>query len=63
MALGATPRDIARLLLGETGVLLAIGAVCGIGLALAGGRAASALLFRVRRTIRSRSPPRSGCWR
>ena len=47
MALGATPRDIARLLLGETGVLLAIGVVCGIGLALAGGRAASALLFRV----------------
>jgi putative ABC transport system permease protein len=47
MALGATSRDIARLLLGETGVLLAIGAVCGIGLALAGGRAASALLFRV----------------
>ena len=47
MALGATPRDIARLLLGETGVLLAIGAVCGIGLAIAGGRAASALLFRV----------------
>jgi putative ABC transport system permease protein len=47
LALGATPRNIARLLLGETGVLLAIGAVCGIGLALAGGRAASALLFRV----------------
>jgi putative ABC transport system permease protein len=48
MALGATPRDIARLLLNETGVLLAIGALCGIGLAVAGGRAASALLFRVR---------------
>ena len=47
MALGATPRNIARLLLGETGVLLAIGAVGGVGLALAGGRAASALLFRV----------------
>jgi putative ABC transport system permease protein len=47
MALGATPRNIARLLLGETGVLLAIGAACGVGLALAGGRAASALLFRV----------------
>ena len=47
MALGATPRDIARLLLNETGVLLAIGAGCGIGLAVAGGRAASALLFRV----------------
>ena len=47
MALGATPRDIARLLLGETAVLLAIGAVCGIALAVAGGRAAAALLFRV----------------
>jgi ABC-type antimicrobial peptide transport system permease subunit len=47
MALGATPSNIARLLLAETGVLLAIGAACGIGLALAGGRAASALLFRV----------------
>jgi putative ABC transport system permease protein len=47
MALGATPRDIARLLLNETGVLLAIGVLCGIGLAVAGGRAASALLFRV----------------
>ena len=47
MALGATPRNVARLLLAETGVLLAIGAVCGIGLALAGGRAAAALLFRV----------------
>ena len=47
MALGATPRDIVRLLLGETGVLLAIGAICGMGLAIAGGRAAAALLFRV----------------
>jgi predicted permease len=47
MALGATPGAIARLLLKETGVLLAFGTVCGIGLALAGGRAASALLFRV----------------
>jgi putative ABC transport system permease protein len=47
MALGATPANIARLLFGETGVLLAIGMVCGIGLALAGGRAAAALLFRV----------------
>jgi putative ABC transport system permease protein len=47
MALGATPSSIARLLLTETGVLLAIGAAGGIALALAGGRAASALLFRV----------------
>jgi putative ABC transport system permease protein len=48
MALGATPPDIARLLLGEIGMLLAIGAAAGIGLALVGGRAASALLFRVK---------------
>ena len=47
MALGATPRAIARMLLGETGALVAIGAACGIGLAIAGGRAAAALLFRV----------------
>ncbi len=47
MALGATRRDIARLLVGETGLLLAIGAACGIGLAVAGGRFAAALLFRV----------------
>jgi putative ABC transport system permease protein len=47
MALGATPAGIARMLLRETGWLLAIGTVCGIGLAVAGGRAAAALLFRV----------------
>ena len=47
IALGATPGNIARLLLRETGVLVALGAVCGTGLALAGGRAASALLFGV----------------
>jgi ABC-type antimicrobial peptide transport system permease subunit len=47
MALGATRRDVARLLLGETGALLAIGAVCGMALAVAGGRAAAALLFHV----------------
>jgi predicted permease len=47
MALGATRRDVARLLLGETGVLLAIGAVCGVAVAVIGGRFAAALLFRV----------------
>jgi putative ABC transport system permease protein len=47
MALGATRGDVARLLVGETGVLLAIGAVCGVALAVAGGRFAAALLFRV----------------
>ena len=47
MALGATRGNIARLLLRETGVLLSLGALCGVGLALAGGRAAAALLFGV----------------
>ena len=47
MALGARGRDIGLLLLGETGVLLGVGIVCGIGLALAGGYAAGALLFGV----------------
>ena len=47
MALGATRPDIARLLVGETGLLLALGAALGVGLAMAGGRAAAALLFRV----------------
>jgi predicted permease len=47
MALGATRRDIARMLVGETGVLLAIGAIGGVALAVAGGRFAAALLFRV----------------
>jgi predicted permease len=47
MALGATGRDISRLLLRETGLLLAVGIVCGIALALAGGRTAATLLFGV----------------
>jgi ABC-type antimicrobial peptide transport system permease subunit len=48
MALGATRADIARLILRETGLLVAIGAGIGIVIALAGGRAAAALLFGVR---------------
>lgn len=47
MALGATGRHIGWLLVGETGVLLAAGVACGIGLALLGGRAAATLLFGV----------------
>ena len=48
MALGAGRAAIARLILRETGMLLAIGAVLGTVLAIAGGRAASTLLFGVR---------------
>ena len=48
MALGAGRAAIARLILRETAVLLAVGAVVGVLLALAGGRAAATLLFGVR---------------
>jgi putative ABC transport system permease protein len=48
MALGASRRDILKLVLRETAVLLSIGAVAGTGLAIAGGQFASTLLFRVR---------------
>ena len=47
MALGAGRAAIARLILRETTILLGAGAVLGIGLALAGGRAAQALLFNI----------------
>lgn len=47
MALGATRTDIARLMLRETALLLGVGAALGVLLALAGGRAAAALLFGV----------------
>jgi predicted permease len=47
MALGAGRSAIARLILRETGILLAIGAVFGTILAMAAGRAAAALLFGV----------------
>jgi ABC-type antimicrobial peptide transport system permease subunit len=48
LALGATSRDIVRLILGEVGVLLATGALAGSALALAAGPAAASLLFRVK---------------
>jgi predicted permease len=47
MALGATRWDIVRIILVETGLLLAIGTGCGVALAIAGGRAAATLLFRI----------------
>jgi putative ABC transport system permease protein len=48
MALGATRANIARLMLRETSLLLAAGVVLGVVAALAGGRAAAALLFGVK---------------
>ncbi|HXT33579.1 MAG TPA: ABC transporter permease [Vicinamibacterales bacterium] len=50
MALGAGRAAIARLILRETTLLLAVGATIGIALALAGGRAAASLLFGVKPT-------------
>ena len=48
MALGARQGDILRLVLRETALLLAIGVTAGAALAIAGGRTASSLLYRVR---------------
>jgi putative ABC transport system permease protein len=45
MALGAGRTSIVRLIMGEAGLLLAIGIVVGAGLALALGKTASSLLF------------------
>jgi putative ABC transport system permease protein len=45
MALGAGRTSIVRLIMGEAGMLLAIGIVVGAGLALALGKTASTLLF------------------
>jgi putative ABC transport system permease protein len=47
MALGANAATIVRLVVRETGVMLIAGLVIGVGLALAAGRQAAALLFDV----------------
>jgi ABC-type antimicrobial peptide transport system permease subunit len=45
MALGADPRKVVRMVLGESGMLLMIGVVIGVGLAIAACRWAASLLF------------------
>jgi putative ABC transport system permease protein len=45
MALGADPRNVVRMVLGESGVLLAAGVVIGVGLAIAASRWAVSLLY------------------
>ena len=47
-AVGAQPRDIVRLILGEGGRLIAIGVTLGIAVAVVFGRALEAHLFQVR---------------
>ncbi|HLK19813.1 MAG TPA: ABC transporter permease [Bryobacteraceae bacterium] len=45
MALGADAGSVSKMILGEAGILLAVGLVVGAGLALAASTAASSLLF------------------
>jgi predicted permease len=45
MALGADPRRVVRMVLGESGVLLLAGMVTGVGLAIAASRWAASLLY------------------
>ena len=45
MALGAEPRTVVRMVLGESGMLLGLGVVAGIGLAIGASRYAASLLY------------------
>jgi len=48
MALGASRREVVRMVMREAGVLLLAGVIVGTGLAIAAGRAAATLLFGLR---------------
>lgn len=50
MALGAKPRDVLQLVLGESMTLVLIGIALGVGAALAAGRLVASLLFGVQST-------------
>lgn len=50
MALGAEPAGIIRLVMRESGTLLLVGLVIGTAVAMAGGRAATAMLFGLKPT-------------
>jgi ABC-type antimicrobial peptide transport system permease subunit len=45
MALGAEPRTVVRMVLAESGALLAVGVVIGVGLAIVAFRYATSLLY------------------
>jgi predicted permease len=45
MALGAEPQNVVRMVLGESGLLLAVGVLLGVGLAIGASRWAASLLF------------------
>lgn len=50
MALGAQRRNVLRMILSEVGILMIVGLVVGIGLTLAGSKAASSLLYNLKPT-------------